>query len=215
MQTCLLSNTEPYLLQQERLPKTGKHIIGHFSSDTIVVYQAFNHQIAEYAVQNQKFGGNHYSLSRMTWIKPGFMWMMYRSGWAQKEDQECILAIHLKLDGFMEILRNAAHSSFQPDIYKTREDWQKELITHKVRLQWDPDHNPGGIKLERRAIQLGMKDDMLELFNNKWIIRIEDVTEFVKIQRNNALNDLNKLEVPVEDVFEIKDISIKNRLGIS
>lgn len=31
--------------------------------------------------------------------------MMYRSGWAEKNQQERILAIRLSIDGFLEILR--------------------------------------------------------------------------------------------------------------
>ncbi|MFM7854759.1 MAG: DUF4291 family protein [Flammeovirgaceae bacterium] len=27
------------------------------------------------------------SLNRMTWMKPNFLWMMYRSGWATKHNQ--------------------------------------------------------------------------------------------------------------------------------
>jgi len=26
-------------------------------------------------------------MNRMTWIKPNFLWMMYRSGWASKKNQ--------------------------------------------------------------------------------------------------------------------------------
>ena len=206
---------ESYLKQQERLPKKGKHIIGNITKDTIIVYQAFNAQISNYTVQNQKFGGNHYSFNRMTWIKPGFMWMMYRSGWAQKKDQECILAIELHLGGFIQILRNATHSSFQSDIFATKEDWQTQLKTHKVRLQWDPDHSPKGAKLERKAMQLGLKDEILQQFNSEWIVKITDVTEFVKQQHRNALNSIEKLEVPVENILHLDDTELQNQLGVT
>jgi len=36
----------------------------------------------------------------MTWIKPSFLWMMYRSGWATKPGQEHILATQITRDGF-------------------------------------------------------------------------------------------------------------------
>ena len=55
---------------------------------TVVVYQAFNPEIAQYAVQNQHFGGPAYNFNRMSWIKTNFLWMMYRSGWATKKNQE-------------------------------------------------------------------------------------------------------------------------------
>jgi len=210
-----LFNTEPYTPQQEKLPKTGKHIVANYTSDSIVVYQAFKPPIAEYAIQNQKFGGKHYSFNRMTWIKPGFMWMMYRSGWGKKEGQECILAIELKITGFVEILENATHSSFQPDIFRTKEDWQAQLKTHKVRLQWDPDHSPKGAKLERKAIQLGLKDEILLQFNNEWIVKITDSTKFVKQQHQNAISAPEKLEVPVENIFNIDDIELQKQLGVS
>lgn len=210
-----LSQLELYTAQQERLPKKGKYIVGNFTESTIIVYQAFNQQIAGYAVDHQKFGGEHYSFSRMTWIKPGFMWMMYRSGWASKKDQERILAIEITLKGFLEILGNATHSSFQPNVFSTKEDWQKQLKTHKVRLQWDPDHNPKGAKLERKAIQLGLKDKISERFNNEWIVKIEDVTEFVKQQYQNVLYSIEKLEVPVEKVLDLNDIKLESRLGVS
>ncbi len=211
----ILSKLEPYTAQQDRLPEKGKYIVGNYSENSIIVYQAFNQEISDYAVEYHKFGGNHYSFSRMTWIKPGFMWMMYRSGWASKKDQERILAIELKMEGFLEILRNATHSSFQPDIFNTKEDWQHQLKTHKVRLQWDPDHNPKGAKLERKAIQLGLKDKILEQFNNEWIINVKDITEFVRQQHKNALHSIEKLEVPVENVLDLNDDGLERLLGIS
>ena len=39
------------------------------------------------------FGGDHFSLNRMSWVKPNFLWMMYRSGWGQKEGQVVVLAV--------------------------------------------------------------------------------------------------------------------------
>jgi hypothetical protein len=51
-----------------------------------------------------------YNMNRMTWIKPNFLWMMYRSGWASKKNQERILAISLTRLGFEEILSKAVLS---------------------------------------------------------------------------------------------------------
>ena len=55
--------------------------------------------IAEEAVAGQRFG-DEFSLTRMSWVKPGFLWMMHRSGWATKEDQEQILAVRIRRDAF-------------------------------------------------------------------------------------------------------------------
>ena len=112
-------------------------------------------------------------------------------------------------------MRNATHSSFQPAIFATKEEWQDRLKTHKVRLQWDPDHNPSGVKLERKAIQLGLKDEILQQYNNEWVLGITDITEFVKHQHHNAQNSIDKLEVPVENVLSLEDVKLASQLGIT
>ena len=91
--------TENYQAQQALLPRTGQHVIADHDADTIVVYQAFKPAIADYAVKHQAFGGSHYKHGRMTWIKPNFMWMMYRAGWATKTDQERILRLTITRAG--------------------------------------------------------------------------------------------------------------------
>lgn len=206
---------EKYIEQKERLPKEGKQIIGRLEGENIIVYQAFNPNIAAYAIKNQKFGGEHYSFSRMSWIKPGFLWMMYRAGWASKEQQQKILAITLPLDKFKLILREATISSYTDKIYSTHEEWKAELEKTEVRLQWDPDHDPNGKKQERKAIQLGMKGDILKNFCTEWIVKIEDITPFVKEEYEKVLaNNLDRLEIPFEEVISIKDDLINKRLGI-
>ena len=111
---------EKYNYQQTQLPTQGKHIIAQSDDDTITVYQAYNNAIANFAVANQRFGGSSYSFSRMTWVKPNFMWMMYRAGWATKENQERILAIKIKHEGFNKILTEAVHSSCKETFMKVR-----------------------------------------------------------------------------------------------
>lgn len=206
---------EKYIEQKERLPKSGKQIIGRLQGENIIVYQAFNPNIAAYAVKNQKFGGEHYSFNRMSWIKPGFLWMMYRAGWASKEHQQRILAITLPLEKFKLILREATISSYSDEIYATHEEWKTELEKTEVRLQWDPDHDPHGKKQERKAIQLGIKGDIFKKFCTEWIIKIEDITPFVKEEYEKVLaNKLDNLEIPFEEVITIKDEAINKRLGI-
>lgn len=206
---------EIYIEQVNRLPKQGKQIIGQLDGDNIIVYQAFNVNIAEYAVKNQKFGGDHYSFTRMSWIKPGFLWMMYRAGWASKEHQQKILAITLPLSHFKTILSNATISSYTDDLFESHDEWKQELEKTEVRLQWDPDHDPFGNKQERKAIQLGMKGSILKQFCTEWITKIEDVTEFVineyeKVKSNN----ISELNIPFEDVIKIEEELINKRIGV-
>lgn len=173
-------NKIPYERYEKGLPQEGNWVLGQETDDTIIVYQAFNHQIADYAIAHQKFGGSAYSFSRMTWIKPNFLWMMYRAGWATKPHQERILAIKISKTGFFELLEQGVYSSFKYEVYDTKENWQNALSQSEVRIQWDPDHNPNGDKLDRRAVQIGIKGDALAEFNATYIQEIIDITEFNK-----------------------------------
>jgi hypothetical protein len=84
-----------------------------------------------------------------------------------------------------------------------------------VRLQWDPDHDPYGNKQERKAIQIGMKDEILKKFCTEWIVKIEDITDFVKEEHEKVLaNKVEEVNVPFEEVIELNDEAIEQRIGI-
>ena len=68
--------TTSYLEQSKSWPQSGKHILAHFDDDTIIVYQAYRPSIGHFAARNDYFGGD-FKLSRMSWIKSNFLWMMY------------------------------------------------------------------------------------------------------------------------------------------
>lgn len=207
--------TENYLTQKQRLPESGKQIIGYTAYDNIIVYQAYNNNIADYAIANQKFGGSHYSFSRMSWIKPGFLWMMHRAGWATKENQERILAVTLPIVHFKTILRQATISSFDSDLFASEQEWKQELQQTEVRLQWDPDHDPYGNKQIRKAIQIGMKGKVLEQFCTEWIIKIEDLTPFVQNQHAKVkAGKVDELILPYESILQLDDIAIEQRIGM-
>ena len=92
-----------------------RKIYALYDNNTIRVYQAYNAEIAEEALKLGTFG-SHFSLTRMTWIKPSFLWMMYRCGWAEKENQERVLAIDIKREAFDEIVRKSVLSSYKADL---------------------------------------------------------------------------------------------------
>ncbi|MGW3630476.1 DUF4291 family protein, partial [Streptomyces sp. NPDC005122] len=48
----------------------------------------------------------------MTWIKPSFLWMMYRCGWGSKEGQETVLAVEITREGFEWALRQVCLSHY-------------------------------------------------------------------------------------------------------
>ena len=206
--------TEKYLNQMKRWPPSGRHILAQFDAETVVLYQAYRPSIARFAVQNQGFGGE-FSFSRMSWIKPNFLWMMYRSGWGTKEGQEVTLAVRLLRSGFDEILRRAVHSSFVPELYDSRENWRERLDESPVRLQWDPDHNPRGEKEDRRAIQLGLASDVLRQYAQDWIVSIEDISEFVAEQRISvAATGFENLVTPQEAIYPVADRCVADHLEL-
>lgn len=207
--------TQLYLEQVSQWPTSGKHILAQYDEQHIVVYQAYSHSIGTFAAQHGYFGDD-YKLNRMSWIKPNFLWMMYRSGWATKENQEVILALWINRENFETILRQAVHTSFVADIYGTTEQWKEALNLASVRLQWDPDHDPTGKPLTRRAIQLGLSGEILAQFaQGGWIEYIEDITSFVHKEHLFAKEDYFQLQVPQERVYRIASAEIAKKLQLS
>jgi len=191
--------TESYLNQIENWPKTGKHILANYDEETIIVYQAYRASIGNFALKHGYFGGD-FRYTRMSWIKPNFLWMMYRSNWGTTTGQEIILAIRLRRKFFDELLNLAVASSYSNKMTETQESWKQKIKTSSVRQQWDPDHNPIGEKVERRAIQLGLRNNALESYGKTEALEIINMSEFVAEQRENRLS-LDKLHLPRERVY--------------
>lgn len=111
---------QAYTTQASRWPEAGSHVLAHYDDATIVVYQAYRRAIAEWAIAHQRLGGPDFSFNRMTWIKPNFLWMMYRSGWGTKPDQEVVLGLRLQRTFFDRLMATAVPSSFGRAAMKTR-----------------------------------------------------------------------------------------------
>jgi hypothetical protein len=193
--------TAAYAEQMKRWPKNGRHILAQFDDDTIIVYQAYCSGIGQFAVEKGFFGGD-FKFSRMSWIKPNFLWMMYRSQWGQAGGQEVVLAVRLKRRFFDSLLAQAVPSSFDAQVFGSRDEWSAAVARSEVRLQWDPDHLPTGEKCERRAIQLGLRGAALEDYGKPEIVQIIDMSLFVAEQRSNVHEWKNgKLSTPIENVY--------------
>ena len=188
--------------------------MAQYDDSTVVVYQAYRSSIARFAVANQRFGGD-FSFSRMSWIKPNFLWMMFRCGWATKVDQESVLAVRLKRSGFDEILGAAVHSAYVAEQYASKESWDEQLRSSSVRLQWDPDHDPSGARIDCRAIQLGLSGEALRKYASEWVVEIQDVTGFAAAQRENAASSNHQQRiVPVERPDHPESTATALRLGL-
>jgi hypothetical protein len=151
----------------------------------------------------------------MSWIKPNFLWMMYRCGWASKEGQEVVLAVRLKRTAFDDILRRAVHSSAVPEVYESQAAWKAAVTRSDVRLQWDPDHLPSGAPVERRAIQLGLRRKVLAKYAEEWILGIKDISEFVREQSQHARSPFHGLITSREEVYPLPAPEIAASLGVT
>jgi hypothetical protein len=147
-----------------------------YDDSTIRVYQAYSDQIADSALAHGTFVSPPFKMERMTWIKPSFLWMMYRAGWGLKDaGQSRILAIDITREGFEWAL---AHScSSHPDESMSPEVWSQLKANAPVRVQWDPERDLFLRPLDHRAIQIGLSRQAVDLYVSQWIRRITDVTD--------------------------------------
>lgn len=157
----------------------NKEIRAVYTEETIRVYQAYNKVIADEAVQKGTFG-ECFKLDRMTWIKPSFLWMMYRCGWGTKENQESILAIDIKREAFDFIVQNAIISTYDNDMNMSRAEWKEKIKKSDIRCQWDPERDLFGNPLPYRSIQLGLRGNAVRKYVEEWIVNITDITDYVK-----------------------------------
>lgn len=193
--------------------KYEREIFAKFDKECIRVYQAYNTAIAGEAIKLQTFGEN-FNINRMTWIKPSFLWMMYRSNWGTKKNQECILAIDVYRSAFEEILKKAVLTSPDSASFSGTE-WEKAFDETTVYCQWDPDRSINGNSINRAAIQIGLKGSTLRNFLDEGICRIEDLTPQVKKwneQRKNGKLTADKL--PVEKVYPLTDKEVRKQLNM-
>jgi hypothetical protein len=215
MPSCSPVKTEAYLEQSARWPSAGRHILAHFDDETIVVYQAYRPAIARYAIEHGAFGGPDFSFARMSWVKPNFLWMMYRSGWGAKRDQEVILGLRLRRGFFERLLALAVPSSPGVGPHATHAAWQAAVAGSDVRLQWDPDHDPSGQRVERRAIQLGLRGELLREYAAAQILEVIDMTPLVTEQRPHSKREAwPRLRTPEEHVYRPREAETARNVGL-
>lgn len=188
-------------------------IRAQFDEVGITVYQAYHGVIANAAVAHQTFTSPPFKKDRMTWIKPSFLWMMYRSGWATKENQEHVLAIKLKHEGFTWALQRACLSHFDSTIHASYDEWKAQLADTPVRLQWDPEKDIHLQALPYRSIQIGLSGIAVEKYMFEWILQIDDITERCKtIHQLVERGEIDQAQdlLPVERHYPLpEDIALK------
>jgi len=151
-----------------------------YDEESITVYQAFAAEISVPAVRAGTFAHAPFGLDRMTWIKPSFLWMMYRSGWATKPGQEHVLSVRIRRDGFEKALSRAVLSHFEPETYPDHATWETLKTASPVRVQWDPERDLTLQQLPWRSLQLGLSGSIVREYVHDWVIGIDDITDRVR-----------------------------------
>ena len=190
-------------------------IRAEYDQHSITVYQAYSKAIALPALQNNRFV-LPFSFNRMSWIKPSFLWMMHRSNWGLKADQEVILAVRISRQGWEEALSHAVLTHPDPRVYRDYEDWRTQFETALVHVQWDPERTLRGKSLAEKSIQVGLSRHIIETYINQWIIEIRDLTPQVRkiyrfLQAGEEARAKNLL--PKERIYPL-DSTLARRLGM-
>ena len=172
-----------------------RQVRADFDDETVVVYQAYPPAVAGPAVAAQRFVAP-FSRERMTWIKPSFLWMMYRCGWATKPGQERVLAVRLTRAGFEEALAQACLSHFEADLHPTHDAWQQRLAASPVRVQCDPERAAALDPLPWRSLQVGLGSPVVPAYVDRWVVGLEDIT--VRVSRLRDLPPSERTDVPLE-----------------
>lgn len=145
------------------------------TDSTVTVYQAYAPEIGLSAARDGRFPAV-WQRDRMTWIKPSFLWMMYRCGWGTKEGQETVLAVEISREGFEWALKHACLSHYEHGLHPDRATWKRQLKRAPARVQWDPERDLHLQPLAHRSLQLGLAGEAARLYADEWTVSITDIT---------------------------------------
>jgi hypothetical protein len=202
-----MNDVEPKSCYERRMIPE-RQIRASYTGTTIRVYQAFSDAIADAALKHGTFVSPPFSMNRMTWIKPSFLWMMYRSDWGHKDDgQRRILAVDITHDGFNWALAHSCASDRPQGL--DDEGWRRLKDTAPVRTQWDPERDLHFTPLPHRTLQIGLSGEAVRLYLRHWINAITDVTslahDICADVKAGALGRAHA-KLPIERVYEVAGV---------
>ncbi|MEV6889402.1 DUF4291 domain-containing protein [Kribbella sp. NPDC051137] len=178
-----------------------------YDEGSVAVYQAYSPEIAEPALRAGTFV-EPFGMGRMTWIKPSYLWMAYRSRWGTKPGQTRVLRIRIRRDGFEWALGRGVLSHYQARFHESEAAWKQSLSGAPVRIQWDPEQ---AVTLtpqpQVRSIQIGLSGDAVRRYVDEWIVGMEDVTAEMQQVRDLARTsrDAAQAALPAERPYPISD----------
>ncbi|MGW0700089.1 DUF4291 domain-containing protein [Streptomyces sp. NPDC002867] len=177
------------------------------TASTITVYQAYTPGIGLPAARAGRFPAA-WKRDRMTWIKPSFLWMMYRCGWGAKEGQETVLAVEMTREGFEWALEHACLAHYEHGLHPDRATWKRQLKRAPARVQWDPERDLHLQPLPYRSLQLGLAGEAARRYADEWTVSITDITALAqKIHAHVQEGDLDAARrlLPPEHPYPVRD----------
>lgn len=160
-------------------PEPKFRVRARHTDTTVTVYQAYAPGTGRAAARDGRFPAS-WKRDRMTWVKPSFLWMMYRCGWGTKENQETVLAVEISREGFVWALRNSCLSHYVPALHGDQGAWKRQLREAPARVQWDPERDLRLDPLPYRSLQLGLAGEAAARYADEWVVGIEDVTPLAR-----------------------------------
>lgn len=186
-----------------------------YDTKNIALYAAFSSSIANVALKTQQLLPP-FSYDRMTWVKPSYLWMMYRSDWTQKDNMQRILRIWIKRTDWEKALKEAVLTTPEAHVYNDAKKWRKQLDKARIRVQWDPERDIQNKHLAFKSIQVGITPALAETYAKRWISKIEDVTPLTHQIRSwvfaQQWQEATQL-LPKEQVYTVNN-DIKTILGM-
>lgn len=190
----------------------NKVIYADYDEEGVYVYQAFKPKIVAVAVEQNKFGKG-FGIDRISWIKPSLGWMLRRSKYATKHRMEAIARIKLSHKSWMEILNQSIPTHFDEKRYSSENEWQSALKNSDVIHQWDPERSLKGERLDRQAIQIGLRGDILKKYKDEYVIGVKNITELAKaIGLSAKKRQPFPPNTPIEEEYPINE-NLRAKLG--
>lgn len=193
-----------------------REVRADYDADTIVVYQAYGDAIAKPALAHSHFV-SPFSFRRMTWIKPSFLWLMHRSNWGTKKNQERTLAVRIKRTAWEHALGMGVLTSPDGPVFRDAAKWHKEFKAARVHVQWDTERSVRGAALDSLSIQVGLGRHVIEEFVDDWTVQIEDLTASVakmkRLLKQGKIAEV-KRHLPKERVYPVS-ANVSKRLWMT
>ncbi len=113
--------------------------------------------------------------------------------------------MHVDRGFFDELVESAVPASYSEkhfEDYTDSDRWKHACHRSDVVVQMDPDRDHHLHRMERKAIQLGLRRKKLRQYALNEIVHIEDITAFVKQQHKYIKEkEYDRVKLPEQEIY--------------